>query len=102
MQSTQKRRAAGAEMKNVSLSKLVYLFYKMCAEKKKGKPEAAHSSHSLQALSPWRQHKDILFCFASSPILSKGMMRKKKKKKKTKLKSTNEVNEILKCSEPHE
>lgn len=39
-------------------------------KKKKGKP-AAHSSHSLQALSPWRQHKDILFCFASFLILSK-------------------------------
>lgn len=69
MQSTQKGQTAGAEMKNVSLSKLVYLFHKMSA----GKKAAAHSSHSLQALSPWRQHKDILLF-----SYSKGMMGKEK------------------------
>lgn len=36
-------------------------------EKKREKPAAADSSHSLQALSPWRQHKDILFCFRQLP-----------------------------------
>lgn len=52
---------------------ILYIFSMRWAEKKR-KP-AAHSSHSLQALLPWRQHKDILFCFASFPILSKGMKR---------------------------
>lgn len=54
----------------MSLSKLVYLVHEMSAGGW-GRGRAGSSSHSLQPLSPWRQHKDILFCFASFPILSK-------------------------------
>ncbi|TNN85150.1 hypothetical protein EYF80_004500 [Liparis tanakae] len=46
---------------------------------------AADISLSLRALAPWRRHKDILFCSASLPVLSKGMERDKR------LKSTNET-----------
>lgn len=58
----------------------MYLVHEMSTERKKkkkkkkeGRASSSGSSHSLQPLSPWRQHKDILFCFASFPILSKGM-----------------------------
>lgn len=57
----------------MSLSKLVYLVHEMSAGEGWERGRAGGSSHSLQPLSPWRQHKDILFCFASFPILSKGM-----------------------------
>ena len=70
-----------SEKKKVSLSKFVCLFHEMAPPKKKLKKKrkpAADSSHSLQALLPWRQHKDILFCFASFPILSKGMKTERK------------------------
>lgn len=53
--------------KKVSLSKLKYLFHAMSAGEKREKPAEADSSHSLQALSPWRQRKDILFCFCQLP-----------------------------------
>lgn len=55
----------------MSLRKLVYLVHEMSAVI--GGEGGAGSSHRLQPPSPWRQHKDILFCFASFPILSKGM-----------------------------
>ena len=68
-----KRQRAGVEKKKSVLEQTCISFpWDEHKKKKKGKP-AAHSSHSLQALSPWRQHKDILFCFASFLILSNGM-----------------------------
>lgn len=39
---------------------------------KKRRGPAANSSHSMEVLLPWRQHKGILFCFVSFPLLSKG------------------------------
>lgn len=70
-----RRWTAGVEMKIVSLSTLVYLFQEMSTIKKKKIKRGASSTHGhgLQSVSPWKQHKDILFCFASFPILSRGM-----------------------------
>lgn len=91
-----KRWTARVEKIKLSLSKLVYLFNEMSTEK--GKAGSTQQPQYAGTLSPWKQHKDILFCFASFRILSKGM-KGWKKKKKPKLKSTNEVNETLVCSE---
>lgn len=114
---TDARQRAAVEKKTVSLSKHVHLFHKMVmgkeekeekeeeGRKKKKESSAADSSHSLQALSPWRQHKDILFCFASFPILSKRMRTENERKENTEKKekkssrAPTEVNKFLVRSE---